>query len=149
MSPTKNMLSCLIIVGVSLVEIALADSIRQDLAFKDNKDASGRAILNDAEGADKTEIQVTCWGLKPRAKYRVLLSECTDATPDYIKLGTLTTDKSGNGALHAHVEGTYPNWFVVVGVVVDRVLAPLGWWDEFPFGCPGPYEGLLLSPLQP
>jgi hypothetical protein len=127
----------------------IAESVRQGLAFENARDAGGNAILNYAKGADKTKIQVNCWGLKPRAKYMVLLSDCTDATPDYVELGTFITDKRGNGDLLTHVEGDYPNWFVVVGIVVDRVLVPLGWWDEFPFGCPGPYKGFLPLPLQP
>ena len=149
MLSVRSMLFCVTIAALSLTGIVIAESIHQDLMFENDKDAGGKAILDYAKGADKTKIQVECSGLKPRAKYVVLLSECADAAPDYIELGIFITDKRGNGDLLTHVEGDYPNWFVVVGIVVDRVLVPLGWWDAFPFGCPGPYKGFIPSPLEP
>ena len=65
-------------------------------------DASGHAILNYAKGADKTEVQVNCWGLMPDSEYTVYLKAAT-----WHPVGTFTTRKNGSGNLHAKLPGDH------------------------------------------
>jgi len=62
-------------------------------------DASGQAVLNYAEGADKTEIQVNCSGLTPGAEYTVYIGSPWEV------IGTFVARNNGTGNLHARPDG--------------------------------------------
>jgi hypothetical protein len=64
--------------------------------------AYGQAILNYAKGADKTEIQVNCWGLLPNTQYFVRLK-----LPSNKDIGDFTTKKNGTGTFHTWLEGDF------------------------------------------
>ena len=94
---------CLVALILGVTGIALAKAVKVELAPYGTlePDASGHAILNYAKGADKTEVQVNCWGLTPETEYTVYLNDGVD----YYAIGTFTTDSSGDGHLHAKLEG--------------------------------------------
>ena len=111
---TRNVLACLAAVALCLAAVALAKAVKQDLVDADGNQV-GKANLNYAKGADKTECQVNCWDLEPETEYTVLLCECENS--ECIELGSLATNKKGNGHLHASIDGDVSGWCVVVGVM--------------------------------
>ena len=69
-------------------------------------DARGRAILNYAKGADKTEIQVNCWGLDPDYNYTAWINVTGLGCPEiggWSNIGTFSVNTKGNGHVHASV----------------------------------------------
>ena len=91
-----------------VVGIAFAGAVKLNLVpVTDSPDpnASGRAVLNYAKCADKTIIQVNCWGLTPGDEYGVNLANGMGGISDPViakKNGTITMhgeqegDQSGN-----------------------------------------------------
>jgi hypothetical protein len=82
--------------------VALAVAVKVELmpypsADPMEPDATGRAVLNYVKGADKTEVQVNCWGLMADKEYTVLLMVPAGFHP----IGSFTTDDEGEGHLHA------------------------------------------------
>ena len=59
----------------------------------------GQAVLNYAQGADKTEIQVNCWGLTAGTEYKVYYGM------PWVMVGTFTAKKNGTGNFHTWVAG--------------------------------------------
>ena len=135
---TRNVLACLAAVALCLAAVVLAKAVQQELVDADGNQI-GKANLNYAKGADKTECQVNCWDLEPETEYTVLLCECEDGeVADCIELGSFTTNKKGEGHLHARVDGDVANWCVVIGVVDgDGAITPCGWrngdWNIYGF----------------
>lgn len=92
----------LMIVAISGIALAKAD--RQELVpyipFGPlDPDGSGKAIVNDSQGDVVLVITVTVKGLLPETTYDV--KSCTSlALADWTLLGTLTTNKNGNGHFH-------------------------------------------------
>lgn len=69
-------------------------------------DARGRAILNYAKDANKTEIQVNCWGLDPNYNYTAWINVTGLGCPQiggWSNIGTFSVNKKGNGHVHASV----------------------------------------------
>jgi hypothetical protein len=100
-------LICLGAVVFSIAGLALAAAVKVALVPYDNPvigiaepDASGHAILNYAKGADKTEVQVNCWGLSQEGEYTVYLKPS-----GWLKIGTFTLRRNGSGNLHVFLEG--------------------------------------------
>ena len=87
--------------------IALAKAVKVDLLpYPDDPiepDASGRAVLNYAKGADKTEVQINCRGLMSETEYTVYLYDVENA--DFYSIGTFTTRKNGTGNFHTKLDG--------------------------------------------
>ena len=101
-------LLCLGAVVFAVVAVALAAAVNVQLkpfplVDPIEPDASGRAILNYAKSADKTEVQVNCWGLMGCQEYTVLLK----APAGFHPIGSFTTNKKGNGHLHAKLDGDH------------------------------------------
>ena len=72
------------------------------------EEARGRVVLNYAKGADKTEIQVNCWGLDPEQNYTVWIHTTGLGLPvwgGWSNLGTFEPNIKGNGHVHASVPG--------------------------------------------
>jgi len=111
----RNILTCLAVVAVWSAGAALGKAVRQDLtsAHPESR-AGGHAILNCAEGADKTNIQVNCWGLEPTTVYTVLIYDDDEEAGTYDLIGAFTTTKNGKGHWHGCVEGDVSSWFAVV-----------------------------------
>ena len=103
----KISLMCLAAVILCGTGIALAAAVKVHLMPYNaiEPDASGRAVLNYAKGADKTEVQVNCWGLMPDEMYTVWLSP--DGGTSYHPIGSFTTDEYGEGNLHAKLPGDH------------------------------------------
>jgi len=100
----KALLICLAAVVLCVAGIALAAAVKVDLlpfpaADPLEPDASGKAVLNYAKGADKTEIQVNCAGLTPGAEYTVYIGSPWEV------IGTFVARKNGTGNLHARPDG--------------------------------------------
>ena len=137
MSAKRNVLICLTAVTLCSAIIALAKAVERELVDADGNQV-GKAVLNYAKGADKTEIQVNCWDMEPETEYTALVCECDDdgEIVDCIELGSFTTNKKGKGNLHASVEGDVSNWCVVLGTEgIDGLATPCGAvpgvdWDE-------------------
>ena len=118
----KRLWVCLTALTLCLGGVALGKALKHELLSEDGV-VLGKAKLNYAKGAKKTECQVNCWDLEPKTEYIVLLCECYgDEVSDCMELGTLTTNKKGKGHLHTHVEGDVWNWCVVVGVIDGDIL---------------------------
>jgi len=100
----KALLICLAAVVLCVAGVALAKAVKVDLLPTDpsEPDASGKAVLNYAKGADKTEIQVNCAGLTPGAEYTVWIG--TVGGP-WTNVGTFVARKNGTGNLHARPGG--------------------------------------------
>ncbi|UCE17173.1 MAG: hypothetical protein JSV84_09725 [Gemmatimonadota bacterium] len=88
--------------------IALAKAVKVDLVPYVDADgnvlepnAYGKAMLNYAKGADKTEVQVNCWDLVPNAMYTVYLNN----SGTWYSICTFTTDSNGEGHCHAKLAG--------------------------------------------
>ena len=89
----------------SVAGVALAKAVKVELvpwsdSVAPEPDASGHAILNYAKGADKTEVQVNCWGLTPETDYTVYLNNGS-----WYSIGTFTTNGYGDGNLHVKLAG--------------------------------------------
>ena len=146
----RSILICLTGVTLCLAGAALGKAVKEELVCEPEDgqvQVLGKAKLNYARGADKTEIQVNCRGLEAETEHLVLLCECGEGeVTDCIELGSFTTNKKGKGKLHARVQGDKSDWCVVVGVVEgDTVLPCAGgpdagdlmegvarWWLEWP-----------------
>jgi len=87
-------------------------------------DASGKVVLNYAKGADKTEVQVNCWGLIPEATYAVWLSP--DGGTSYHQIGSFTTDEDGDGNLHARLSGDHSGHLPAAVNNADNLTVLLG-----------------------
>jgi len=72
--------------------------------------SSGHAILNYAQGAGTTEVQVNCWGL-PEDTYTIYLE-----TAGFTSIGTFTTKKNGSGNFHIKLVGDHTLGVVAVAV---------------------------------
>ena len=93
-----SLLVCLAAVALCAAAIALAKAVKVELRpCGSEPDASGQAVLNYAKGANKTEIQVNCWGLTPEADYIVYVAEEA--------IGTFTTGRNGSGNVHVSLDG--------------------------------------------
>jgi hypothetical protein len=108
MSRKKLVSICLASVVVFAVATALAAAVKVELMpYPEDEPlepgASGHAMLNHAEGSDKTIVQVNCMGLKPEATYTVLLK----GPEDYHAIGTFETRKNGTGNLNVHLDGDH------------------------------------------
>ena len=141
----RGLLLCLAVVMLS--SIALGKAVKQELLGEDDQ-VLGKAKLNYAKGANKTEIQVNCRGLEAETEYLVLLFEFDGGgeVADWFELGSFTTNKKGKGRLHARVDGDVSDWCVVVGVVDGNIVYPcaggpdagdviagvVSWWLEWP-----------------
>ena len=98
----------LVLVGFAISGIALAKADVQKLVpypfppFGEeprDPDASGKAIVNEPKGDVVLVITVSAKGLEPETTYQV--KSCTSSTvADWTLLGTLTTNKNGNGHFH-------------------------------------------------
>jgi len=102
----RALLICIGAVVLCAAGIALAAAVKVTLepfpaGSPIEPGASGQAVLNYAKGADKTEVQVNCKGLKPDSDYVVYLK--TGGTFDLI--GKFITNSKGNGHLHASLAG--------------------------------------------
>ena len=145
----RKVLICLAAVTICLSGIALAKAVKQELVNEDGE-IIGKANLNYAKGANKTECQVNGWDLDTETEYIVLLCVCDDdgEVTDCTEVGSFTTNKKGKGHLHASVEGDVSDWCVVFGVLDDSgyYVVPLGWWGTgWPSG--GPYAPILPLPI--
>jgi len=97
-----------------MVTLAFAAAIKVDLlAYPGTGYGSGQAILNYAKGADKTEIQVNCWGLDPGEWYTVRIGPLT---PRWKSLGTFTAKKNGEGHIHARLSGDWSSNYIAVNL---------------------------------
>ena len=113
----KRLLICIALVTVSLAGVALGKAVKQELVNEDGE-VMGKAKLNYAKGADKTEIQINCRGLQPETDYFVWLCQCDGDDVDCIELGSFTTNKKGRAKLHTRLDGDASDWCVVVGYFV-------------------------------
>jgi len=100
----KALLICLAAVVLCVAGIALAAAVKVELlpypaADPLEPDAAGKAVLNYAKGADKTEIQVNCSGLTPGEEYTVYIGSPWEV------IGTFVARKNGTGNLHARPDG--------------------------------------------
>lgn len=96
----KNLLICLTALAFCIAGIALAKAVKVDLTPPYQAPvpyASGQAVLNYAQGADKTLVEVNCWDPTPGTEYAVYLSGSL--------IGTFTTSRNGTGNLHVSLEG--------------------------------------------
>jgi hypothetical protein len=112
----KIALVCLAAVILCGTGIVLAKAVKvQLLPFPADDpaepDASGRAVLNYAKGADKTEIQVNCWGLTPNSDYTLWISADGNT---FVQVGAFTADEYGDGCVHARVQGDVSGYTVAV-----------------------------------
>ena len=116
----RNILICLTAVSLCLTGIALGKAVKQELLGEGDQ-VLGKAILNYAEDADKTEIQVNCRGLEPETEYTVVLCEIDEQgnITDLMVIGSFTTNNKGKGHLHARLDGDVSDWCVLVGIVGD------------------------------
>ena len=122
----KSALICLVAL-LAIPGIALAAAVKVQLApWAPNgpiePDASGKANLNYAKGADKTIVQVNCWALMPEAEYTVYLSP--DFPAEWNMIGTFTTDAEGEGHLHVFLPGdqSHPEAVAVNNAANSTVL---------------------------
>ena len=115
----RNMLIWLAAVTVSLAGMAQAKAVKQELLGEDEQ-VLGKAKLNYAKGANKTEIQLNCRSLEPETEYTVLLFEFDDEgeVAEWFELGSFTTNKKGKGKLHARVDGDVSERTIVIGSFV-------------------------------
>ena len=102
----KNLLICLAAVVLCVAGIALAKAVKLDLqnppglpAGDPDTGATGRAVLNYAKGADKTELQFNCQGLTPGDTY-IVGTLTSGPLP-----GTYTALPNGKLAVHARITG--------------------------------------------
>ena len=100
----KALLVCLAAVVLCVAGVALAKAVKVELlpcpaAAPLEPDASGKAMLNYAKGADKTEIQVNCSGLTPGEEYTVYIGSPWEV------IGTFVARNNGTGNLHARPGG--------------------------------------------
>ena len=120
MSKKKVVSICFAVMFVSVAGIALAMAVKVALMPYNappewrTPNASGHAILV-YNNADKTEIQVNCWGLNPNNQYSVWL-KAPDQSQPYM-IGTLTAQNDGAATLHARLDGDRSN-HVPVSVAV-------------------------------
>lgn len=114
---TRSIWICLTAVTLCLAGIALGKAVHLDLVDADGN-TIGKANLNYAKGADKTECQMNCWDLEPETDCILLLCECDDdgSVADCIELGSFATNENGRGHLHARVDGDVSDWCVLIGV---------------------------------
>lgn len=93
---------CLLAVMVGTVAFAAAVRIELDAYNYSGHEGygDGKAILNYAKGADKTEIQVNCSGLIPDEEYTVLVDH-----GGWTPIGTFVAKKNGKGNFHERVDG--------------------------------------------
>ena len=104
----RILLLCLGAVVFTAAAVALAAAVKVQLmpfppADPIEPDACGRVVLNYAKDADKTEVQVNCWGLMGCEEYTVYLK----APGGFHPIGDFTTNKKGNGHLHAKLPGDH------------------------------------------
>ena len=104
----KNLLICLAAVVLCVAGIALAKAVKVDLqnpaglpADDQDAGATGRAVLNYAKGADKTEVQFNCQGLTPGATYVIGIVD----VGIFPGTGTYTPLPNGKLMVHAAVSG--------------------------------------------
>ena len=107
---------CLIVL---MTTIAFAGAVNVALSPTTNApdDARGRVILNYVKGADKTEIQVNCWGLDPEFSYTVWIQTTIPGLPTisgWSNLGTFEPNTKGNGHVHESVPGDVSGFVVMV-----------------------------------
>lgn len=139
----RNILICLAVVTFCLAGVAPGKAVKQQLLGEDDQ-VLGKAKLNYAKGANKTEIQLNCRGLEPETEYIVWLFEFDDdgEVTDWFELGRFTTNKKGKGKLHARVGGDKSDWCLVVGVIdSDGYVVPQFGGPAFPergWGSPPP-----------
>ena len=100
--------------------IALGKANKVDLVATDGSDASGFAILNYTEGADKTNIHVQGRNLEFGEVYTVLLCDCMSLECEPI--GTLTAKKNGK----ANLEVSCPEDVSGMSIVVAEGDLPPG-----------------------
>ncbi|UCE20135.1 MAG: hypothetical protein JSV84_07305 [Gemmatimonadota bacterium] len=85
--------------------IALAKAVKKDLvpfaAGCPEEGAYGKVMLNYAKDADKTEIQINCWGLTAGTEYEVWI----DDGAGYVSYGTFTVRQNGTANFHAKPAG--------------------------------------------
>ena len=109
---TRSLLICLTAVTFCLVGIALGKANKVDLVATDDSDASGFAILNYTEGADKTNVNVQGRNLESGAVYTVLL--CDRKSLECEPIGTLTAKTNGKAHLKVSCPGDVSEMCVAV-----------------------------------
>lgn len=109
---------CLI---ASMATLAFAAAVRVNLATIDTvnyPDGEGRAILNYAKGADKTEIQVNCSGLTPGETYTVWV----DDGAGFVQIeDEFVAGPNGKGHFHGRCAGDVSD---CIKVAVNEGAAP-------------------------
>jgi len=112
----KKVAIALAICLVALVaSAAFAAAVKIDLtnvfAEPNHPDAVGKAVLNYAKGADKTEIQVNCSGLIAGDDYVVYLEIGVGV---FTHIGEFTAGPNGKGTFHARLDGDVSAYPVAV-----------------------------------
>ncbi|HUW20513.1 MAG TPA: hypothetical protein VMW16_14545 [Sedimentisphaerales bacterium] len=108
MSGKKVGLICVVSVVLLAAAVALAAAVKVELlpCPAENPiepNASGHAILNYAQGRDKTMVEINCWGLKADMNYTAHLK----APEGFHSIGMFTTRKNGSGNLNVDLEGDH------------------------------------------
>lgn len=109
----RLVVTCLVGLVLCTTGLALAKAVKVDLVSTSKMaGVSGKAILNYAKGADVTQIQVNCRGLKPETEYTVFLSVRVGMD---IKAGTFKVQEDGTGSCHAAIDGDVSALPVAIG----------------------------------
>ena len=98
----KNIVICIMAIVLCVGGIALAKAVKLNLVpvnHSPDPDGFGRAVLNYAEGEDKTIIQVNCWGLTPGNGYGVNLANGMGSA------GGAVASANGTITIHGEQEG--------------------------------------------
>lgn len=96
---------CVATVVLCVAAIALAKAVRIELMPYPEEapaepGASGYAVLNYTNSADKTVVEVNCRGLTAETEYKV----CLEKDEDFYEIGSFTTRRDGSGNLHVEIE---------------------------------------------
>lgn len=113
---------CLMVVMAG--SVAFAKAVKIDLVSIDlvkYPDAEGKAVLNYAKGADKTEIQINCSGLIAGDDYVVYLK-----TNGFSDIGEFTAGPNGKGNFHARQDGDVSGLTVAVNHKATNATVVLG-----------------------
>ena len=88
----KHTLVVAICLMAAMATLAFAKAVKVDLVPVGAFTGGGKAVLNYAAGADKTEVQVNLWGLNPNKEYRVRIG--------HVYSGWLKPNPNGKLSVH-------------------------------------------------
>ena len=111
--------------AVMVATAAFAAAVKIDLANSgeaNHPDAVGKAVLNYAKGADKTEIQINCSGLIPGNTYEVYVK----CNAGWVSIGEFVAGPNGKGTFHARPDGDCSACMIAVNDQAVNATVVLG-----------------------